>query len=460
MLTGLPLKLLTVVAPLCVQNPQELQCVCALTVSMTSKMLSEARNISVRKWAIPIPNQNCILKRLTLPAADMDEAARMMEFELSSLVPIPPEKLVYGCTLLGKQENMLNLLVCIIPLATLDRLLEPYKSIGIQATKVTPDFLSVQSWFNITSNNSDGISANILIDKQRCHIGLSENGHFHAVSKTNLDGSSIEQTTNKIMQEIHRGREESTPQTDGIHIRLVGTEEHALQIQNTLQNRLDGTSITLLTPPDIMYFNNNSGKGTACDLIYDAVVASGLIESVADPDLKYANLLPKQLLKKAQQEARLVNYLTTVGLSILLILLMWLSLAGLNWRIERLSRTIQAQVAPIEHLASSVESKRQRLKAIERQLTSRGQISQIFQELGKYTPNGISISEFKFTHGPNGMAIDIKGQADSLSSAFEYPNSMSKAVMLKDIQVANVQQIPRAGGSIVELKAGCVLRNR
>jgi Tfp pilus assembly PilM family ATPase len=166
------------------------------------------KKVSVRKWAISLPNQNCILKRLTLPAADMDEAARMMEFELSSLVPIPPEKLVYGCTLLGKQENMLNLLVCIVPLDTLDRILAPYKAMGIQATRVTPDFLSMQSWFNIASDNSGGISANILIDKQRCHIGLSENGHFHVISEMNLNGNSIELTTEQIIQKLRCGREE------------------------------------------------------------------------------------------------------------------------------------------------------------------------------------------------------------------------------------------------------------
>jgi hypothetical protein len=420
----------------------------------------ETRNVAVRKWAISVSDRNCILKHLTLPAADMNEAARMMEFELSSLVPIPPEKLVYGCTLLSKQDNMLNLLVCIVPLVTLDRLLEPYKSIGIQAARVTPDFLSVQSWFNIASNKNGGLSANILLDKHTCHIGLSEDGYFHTMSEMNLNGSSIEQITEKIIQEIHCGRENVTSQTDGIHIRLVGTEEYASQLQNTLQKRLDGTSPTLLTPPDILYCNNSSSKETACNLVYDIVVASGLIESIAAPELHHANMLPRQLLKKTQQEARLLNYLTTVGLSIVLIFLIWLSLAGLNWRVERLSMKIQAQITPIEHLAGSVESKRQRLKAIERQLTNRGQISQIFAELGKYTPNGISISELKFTREPDGMAIDIKGQADSLSNAFEYPNSMSKAVLLKDIQVANVQQIPRAGGSIVELKAGCVLRNK
>jgi hypothetical protein len=132
-----------------------------------------------------------------------------------------------------------------------------------------------------------------------------------------------------------------------------------------------------------------------------------------------------------------------------------LCLAASSWRIERLSSVIESQIVPIEQVAGGVDSKRQRVVAIRRQLSNRGQIAQVIGELYEYTPKTISISEFKFVAGQNGASVEIKGQADSLSAAFDYTDAVLDARLLCGIQIENAQQVPRPGGSVVTFKAYC-----
>ena len=124
-----------------------------------------------------------------------------------------------------------------------------------------------------------------------------------------------------------------------------------------------------------------------------------------------------------------------------------------------MSRMIESQITPIEHTASTVDSKRQRVSAIQKQLSNRGQITAVIDELYRYTPRAISLSELRFVSGHSRASIEIKGQADALSTAFDYTEAMSKAELLSSIQILNAQQIPRPGGSVVVFKAHCGIQD-
>jgi hypothetical protein len=55
--------------------------------------------------------------------------------------------------------------------------------------------------------------------------------------------------------------------------------------------------------------------------------------------------------------------------------------------------------------------------------------------------------------------LEIKAQADTLSNAFDYAEAMQEATLLQEMQIENAQQVPRPGGSVVEFKALCFIRN-
>lgn len=425
------------------------------------KQVIDSKKICTKKWVIGVPLNSCILKRLVLPVSDLAEAAKMVEFELPCLIPLPMEKVVYGCTLLNKQENMLNVLVCIVTLSTINQILKSYKEIGIEPSRATADFLAIQNWFNAINGETSGPLMNIFVDKSRCIILTSIDGNCQRINELVIQDKDFTAFSNEIVGEIlSEHKEIYSSNKKNACITLSGSKEYVSEIKHLLEenpNNLVSGEIHIAEAPKAARYGKNKSEYENIDSKYGAVIAFGLCESIANSKLQHSNLLPQQYAKKSQQKALLFNYAITGSLSVVSILLLWLCLVVMNWRIEKQCHEIESQIKPIEDVAGSVDRKRQLIKAVQKQLSNSGRITQIFKELYRYTPPPISISQLKFTSKTNGANIDIKGQADLLSSAFEYSDAMSKAKLLDKIQIINAQQIPRPGGSIVEFKANCVI---
>lgn len=429
------------------------------------KQAIDKKKISIKKWAVAVPRSSCILKPLTLPASDLAEAAKMIEFELSSLVPLPVDEIVYGSTLLNEQDNMLNVLVCILKLNTLNEHLKPYRAIGIEPHRITLNSLAIQSWFNTNRAVTSEPMIIALVSERSCTVQTCINGNFHKTNELTLAGRDATASSHEIVQEILHQREELSVLLKKTTVFLLaGAEECVSEVKNllcsVLRDRTVANKVSTVPNPRILYHtvdgkSENDGDRFGCE----AIVAAGLLELAANSRLPHSNLLPQQYAKRHKQKALLFRYLLTGSLSLVLVLLAWSCLAAMNWRTERISRVIESQIAPIEQTASAVDSKRQRVKAIQRQLSNRGQIAAVIDELYRYTPKAISISELKFVSKPSGAFIEIKGQADLLSTAFDYTDAVSKAKLLSGIQIVNAQQIPRPGGSVVVFKAYCDIQN-
>lgn len=422
-----------------------------------------SKKIAVKKWAVAVPRSLCILKPLTVPASDMAEVAKMLAFELPSLVPLPPNEIVYGCTLLNKQDNMLKVLVCILKLSVLNEYLGPYEAIGIEPRRITLDSLAVQNWFSAAGEVTSNTKTSVFVEKQRCIVLTCINGDFHMTDEGYLSEGQVEISSQEVVDEI-LSRQDQLPASvrEKTAILLAGAKECTSEIESLLRAALGKAGyekVRIVESPQIACCQSGDDDRDGNGFSFEAIVTTGLFGLAVNSKLPYSNLLPQEYRKRARQKASLYNYLLTGLLSLLFILLLWLSLITMNWRIEKRSRMIERQIAPIEYIASTVESKRQRIKAVRKQISNRGQVAKILEELYRYTPRTISISELRFVSRHDGASIEIKGQADVLSNAFEYVNAVSQADLLGMIQIVNAQQVPRPGGSVVEFKADCVVRN-
>jgi len=321
----------------------------------------------------------------------------------------------------------------------------------------------VQEWFDATNAKASGPEIDVLVNRNRCIVLRSIDGNFYNANELSLSEAGAAISSREVMQEILNEQEELPASLKKeTAILLAGVKEYVSEIASLLRKNtgdFTGGGVTVVANPEITGYEDgqyeHDSEGYSCE----AVVAAGLLELAANSKLLHFNLLPQQYVKRRQRKTLLVNYLVTGFMSLLLVLLSWLCLVGMNRRIDRMSREIESQIAPIEHIASSVESKRQRVKALRKQLSNRGQIAQIIDELYRYTPKAISISELKFVSRYDKASVEIKGQADLLANAFRYTDAMNKADLLDKIQIINAQQIPRPGGSVVEFKAHCDIKN-
>ncbi len=449
-------------AVVCVECNSTPRCLQFHSLEELQKAL-DSKKIAVKKWAVAVPRSLCILKPLTVPASDMAEVAKMLEFELPSLVPLPPNEIVYGCTLLNKQDNMLKVLVCILKLSVLNEYLGPYEAIGIEPRRITLDSLAVQNWFSAAGGVTSDAKISIFVEKYRCIVLTCINGDFHMTDEGYLPEGHVEISSREVVQEI-LSRQDQLPASlrEKTAILLAGAKEYTSEIESMLRaapGEAAYEKVHIVESPQIACCQGGNDDRDGNGLSFEAVATTGLFELAVNSKFPYSNLLPREYLKRTRRKALLYNYLLTGLLSLLLILLLWLSLIAMNWRIEKRSRMIERQIAPIEYIASTVESKRQRIKAVRNQISNRGQVAKILEELYRYTPRTISISELRFVSRHNGASVEIKGQADVLSNAFEYVNAVSQADLLGMIQIVNAQQVPRPGGSVVEFKAECVVRN-
>jgi hypothetical protein len=393
------------------------------------------------------------------PASDMSEAAKMVEFELPSLVPLSTDEFVYGCTILNKQSNVLNVLVCILKLSVLEEFLEPYRAIGIHPHRIAFDSLAINNWFEMSGTVSSESFVSVLVNKCGSAVQTYLDGNLQKASGLVLANGDIIASSNEIVEEILNQQEElPAPLKDTYEVLIAGVGEYALEVKNLLSSKARDLSVSdrisvVPKPQIVLYDENGMDKYDNNRFCFEATIASGLLDLAANSKYPYSNLLPRQYVRRQEQRVLLGRYLRTAVLSIILLVLIWLCLAASNWRIERLSDVIESQILPIEQVAGGVDSKRQRVVAIRRQLSNRGQITQLIGELYKYTPKTISISELRFVTGQSGTSVEMKGQADSLSAAFDYTDAVREAKFLHRIQIENAQQIPRPGGSVVTFKA-------
>jgi hypothetical protein len=361
---------------------------------------------------------------------------------------------------------MLDVLVCILKLSVLSDYLEPYRAIGIKPNMIVCDSLAIQSWFNTRSAAGSKVVISVLLNELSCVIQACADGNFHKARELTFSGEAISESSQKILEEISRqARELPAPQEGATEVLLAGIGERVSAVDNALRSFQDGSAtlrkVTVVPTPTVVHYNDEGKYEDAGDKYgCDAVAATGLLEIATSSSLPHSNLLPREVARQHRRKALLLKYLSTASVFLVLILSVWLYLVTVNWRIGRLSLAIESQIAPIEHISSGVESKRRRVRAVQRQLSSRGQITQIIGELYKYTPEGISINELTFRSKPTGASIDIKGQADSLSTAFDYTGAVTEAKSLHRMQIVNAQQIARPdGASIVEFKAYCTIQD-
>jgi len=422
----------------------------------------DSHRLTVKRWAVAVPGALCILKPVALPASDMAEAAKMVEFELPGLVPLPTSEIVYGCTPLKTQDNTLSVLVCIIKLKILNQLLDTYRNIAIEPHRIAFDWLAMHNWFGAVGRAAASVQTNAVMSKNRTVILSSIDHNFHGAVEPKLADSDGSQRSRQTITQIVKQQEEITAETNSKSvIVLVGAEESLSDLKDHLQAlRQDSGAageVRLIAGPEVVRYDN--GRQPPGSSYPEAVAAEGLLELAAASKLPESNLLPAGYLTRYKRKAMLFNYVVTLVMAAGLILLLWLCLAATNWRIAWACRPIESQIAPIKHISESVESKRRRVKVLQEQLSNRGQITQILKELYEHTPNNISISKLTFTPRHNGATVEINGQAEMLSDAFDYAEAMNQAALLKELQVRNAQQVPRPGGSIVEFKAFCLIKD-
>lgn len=422
----------------------------------------KAKKIVVKKWIVAVPRSLCIIRRLSMPTDNLEEAVRMAEFELPTLVPIPPDELVYGCLPLARQDNMLDVMVCILQMTRLQLFLEPLSEIGIEPHRIV---LSSMAFCHLSQtagepmNNSANIVA--IIDHTFAEVITYKNDILFQTDTISLPKDDSCRSYIHISREIRRQLEQIPPDNgENISILLAGLENSIPTLKQQISSAIDCNRINTIRVPDITdYGTAIESESQMGRYGFYALLAQGLVNLSLRSCWQSFNLLPRDMLKKLDHRLLRRKGVLAGGLASLFVILLWLCMWGINWRQQQLCRQIEARIAPLAKAAGQVEGKQQKIKAILGQLSNRQQIDQLIDDLFRLTPRHITLSDLSYTSKDTGDSIRLKGQADTLANAFGYTQAMRKARRLNAIQIENAQQVARPGGSIVEFKGHCLVKN-
>jgi hypothetical protein len=429
------------------------------------KQLIAGHRLSVRRWLIAVPNSLCIIKQLSLPTDDFAEAIQMVGFEIPSLVPVSPEEVSYGCTLLGRTEKRTNVLVWILKLTLLEQCLAPCRAVDVEPSVALPEALAIHRWFASTQRSDQtSPSIGVLAGSDMATIVAAHHGRFQeclqVVTPHDSNGSLYQANV-----ETHPFQEQGG-QIDAherVTVLLAGEDPCVSRLSHHFRAAIQDVNGTLeiLNGPKIVPYPPDRQEARPCnDHTHEAIVAEGLLVAQTDPVHEKANLLPREYLQRHHRQATLFAWIQFVATAAAACLLIWAWLLVENWRLKQGFRAVHAEIAPIRDVAASVEVKRERLSAINHQWSHRGQIGRLIKDLYEHTPESISFYELSLNAPPDSLSLDIKGQADFLPTALDYTSRLRDAKLLAGLQITNAQQVPQSGGgSIVEFTAHCTIRD-
>lgn len=402
-----------------------------------------AGKIKVRRWAVCVPHQICICKKISLPTTNLAEAVKMVEFELPSRVPIPLEELTYGCTLATSVENSLTLWVYAIRLSVLERYLEDYRTIGLNVTMITVDALALHRW---ATSQARGQVDKALIFAEFGDNGLflaTQKGHLQQMGSWNLQANGVMQSLLPMLQETLQGHQQpdgdigliQTSGTDVSFPRLDTIQEH---INHLLPNGSD-IKLTPVDLPDPLEWCSpwNGEHGTRQELLEACTVVLGTLLQTQQPEFIHQNLAPRQWVAAQQQRVR-QRRLLNIGSRVLLIMLLgWTLMWAINRRLLKQIERLDTMMEPFARIADHIDSKRAVVVAVERQRLGQAQLLQSLEDIYRFLPDSVYLNQIVYESRYGKTSVDLKGYATQAETTLDIPARLQAASLLNQVRLTH-----------------------
>ena len=311
------------------------------------------------KWVVSIPDRDCIFREISLPAANLDEALKMIQYELPGLIPIDPKKLVWGCLELAQRAESIVVGVCIIKKCVLDVYLDTLKKINITPDRVIIQSLAIKELFS---------------DEKKCSVVISDDDSA-VVVKFN-QGSFPLSKYFKIDSQVDFSEKA---------LKYLSLEEPGERLYLSLAPQVEACFKTQLTAVnfheshecEISDFSEHSFEERE---MFSGLVSTGAIIFCERNSHNTFNLMPQAEIKKRERKKALTSYAVNAAGVLVLIFMLWLNLCFGNIRLAKTIKAIDAQIAPIKDAAAQVSAKKIQLNAIKEQISSKGKIIKILDD--------------------------------------------------------------------------------
>ncbi len=458
--------------------------------------------IRARQWCAVIPRRNCLVKRISLPACGEDEARRMLEFEVPSLVPTQDDGLCYDVAELRRNEDgTTEYLAFLSPRDRVEQATAFLREAGVTPDEVTPDSVALCRWLGSDAGHPDPVLM-LCVEPRRCQVLAISDGRLQGARELVLaDGEAIDVAvllaeaqrvcSGEIGLEIGSARRVVLAGSGHLvsllasQLRGLRAETHDSAPVETVEPSFDVLDLSESVPGETPNDRARSGgphEPRASGRHGDSPVATrAVFRSDGHPGSPHGHIVSDLSLLSAigcalegrdgeggafnlsptdWREGRLcrrqrVEWAKTIGLTAAVPVLLWSLLAVQTVRLNARCGELDREMAPIEDVAVTLELKKRQAKLIQSQLLDRSLPLEVMAELYSRVPEGLGLSYLMLDLDVADPRLNMKGPAKSLEAAFAFPLVLEESPLFADVRPEAAQQVSRGQGVLIEFGCRC-----
>ncbi|MHC4293627.1 MAG: hypothetical protein ACYS67_01985 [Planctomycetota bacterium] len=386
----------------------------------------------VAGWVLIIPAYQCTTKYAFLPSTEPAEIEKMLEFELSNIVPYNTQPWSWDFSIVGRQEDGASkVLIVLSPLSIIDHYIRSLLSLGIR-----PNVMTVNAVFY-----------NLLLKKDTNLLGLNPIAYFYFNDDyldffviqnrqvTFLRGARLKgmfcENTRLLETEIQRS--------------LSMVKEHrfadcpdkliAINTNNSAANF--GKIVEKITGVSVEEIESATLFGQDSSIIerLTTISSDDYLSSSFEKDR--VSLLPRSLKQKLRRRKKCRQMILHALKVCFVLILAFLCLKTSIWRKSRMLQRYEQRLSDISPVAEKLQFLQQQLDIIQSQLQSNVSTLDIVSELYRVLPKDITVHYLSIEREEK---ITTRAQAKLLSQAFDCIGPLEQSDFFKNVKQSYANQ--------------------
>jgi hypothetical protein len=378
------------------------------------------------RLATAVACQDVFCQTLLLPATATAELRQMLELQMDTLTPLPPEEIVFSFTPLESVNNVTRVLVAVAPKAAVNQRVAALEQAKLPVEVVVVDALAV-FWALLQKEQlprDEKLNALVQLTPTVAHVIAYRLGQPLAVRSVLLNELATDEAWAALRDELQRT--------------LVAVEA---ECPGTPVGRL-----TVVRPEGVLatgWRDAAAGWNGSAEFLDSASVPSPALsvclEAAAEEKAALRlNLLPNEWPER-RRKARLRRLLIRSAIAGVVVYL--LGLAGFfAWlgvkqvRLNRLMAEVAKQKAPFEKARELHGT----LVAIEKQLDHKYSALEVMREVSLLMPENLKLDVFNFKKD---QTVTLRGQTAVSTMATDFISRLEKCPLFANVKTVSMPTI-------------------
>jgi Tfp pilus assembly protein PilN len=395
---------------------------------------------------------------ITLPTVNEAELGPMVELQLENISPLPPEQVVYGYEVVGKDDKQSDLLVAIARRDIVEQRLEMLREAGFAPDVLDLDALALLAWLRREKALSEKELAElalVVIEADTATLLLMHGGQPQAVSAVPLQGVHGDNPDTRLaaaallisdeLRLAFTAVQSARPDAFWPTVRLLNLAPEKSPGAGIDAGRLCGAmSVQLGMPCSLLTLKNKPS------------IALGLCLRGGANGHARINLVPPGFLV-AKRRAIRMRQLKQLGVIAVIVYLLLIAggVAMLLYRSAQLG-SVQAGLKSLEPALNRAQELRAELQTLRTYVSNESSALECLFEVYKLKPEGAYLTDIVFTDGDQ---LSLSGVAPKAEVVTEFDTKLQKSPLFPGgTQLAPVTNVKAKEGTVVRFTIQCKMK--